>query len=73
MSLSFAFDSLYGRLYIFNTKDGCSLQLKHTGALQQIAQLVGNKLVCIRQLQRKWTKLNGTAILNMSWFKLCPH
>jgi len=41
--LSFAFDNLYSMLYIFNTKDDCSLQLKHTGALQPTVQLVGNK------------------------------
>jgi len=45
--LSFAFDSLYSMPYIFNTKDDCSLQLKHTGALQPTVQLFGNTLVCI--------------------------
>jgi len=32
-------------LYIFDTKDGCSLQLEHRSITKSTVHLVGNKLV----------------------------
>ena len=40
-------------------EDGCSLQSKHLIAVKPIVQLVGNKLVGVRQLQGKCETLSG--------------
>jgi hypothetical protein len=41
-------------------EDGCGLQPKHIKVTKQIVQLVGNKLVCIGQLNVKCTVLMYT-------------
>jgi len=38
--------------------DGCSMQPKCVGAIKPIVKLLGNKLVCIRQLHRKYSEFN---------------
>ena len=54
--LPLIFDNLYRTLVA--PEDCCVLQLKHVGAIKPIVQLVGNKLVCTRQLHEKCTIIN---------------
>jgi hypothetical protein len=49
-------------------EDGCLFQSKRVAALKQTVHLGGNKLVCIRQLHAKRTRLNTITLSYHNYF-----